>query len=307
MPLKRPPTLQKGDRVALLAPAGPVSRRALSEAQASLSALDLVVETKGEPTAKLRYLAGPDETRAQALHEAFADPAIRAIFALRGGYGTTRLLPLLDLDLIRANPTIFVGSSDVTALLTALVQQAGLVAFHGPSATEPFYRESDPEVLRRFWSLLSVPEPLGEVRPSGLRVLRGGRARGRLMGGCLSLLAATAGTPWQLNARGAVLFLEDVDEAAYRIDRMLTQLSQAGALEGVVAVVVGEMVRCPVPPGESWSLDDVILDRLGHLDVPILAGFPAGHGRNEVVLPLGVEVEVDAEAGLLTVLEAAVS
>jgi muramoyltetrapeptide carboxypeptidase len=302
MPLKRPPTLQKGDRVALLAPAGPVSRRALSEAQASLSALDLVVETKGEPTAKLRYLAGPDETRAQALHEAFADPAVRAIFALRGGYGTTRLLPLLDLDLIRANPTIFVGSSDVTALLTALVQQAGLVAFHGPSqqaglvafhgpsATEPFYRESDPEVLRRFWSLLSVPEPLGEVRPSGLRVLRGGRARGRLMGGCLSLLAATAGTPWQLNARGAVLFLEDVDEAAYRIDRMLTQLTQAGALDEVVAVVVGEMVRCPVPPGESWSLDDVILDRLGHLDVPILAGFPAGHGRNEVVLPLGVEV-----------------
>ncbi len=293
--------------MALLAPAGPVSRRALSEARASLGALDLVVETKGEPTAKLRYLAGPDETRAEALHEAFADPDVRAIFALRGGYGTTRLLPLLDLDLIRANPTIFVGSSDVTALLTALVQQAGLVAFHGPSATEPFYRESDPEVLKRFWSLLSVPEPLGEVRPSGLRVLRGGRARGRLMGGCLSLLAATAGTPWQLNARGAVLFLEDVDEAAYRIDRMLTQLSQAGALEGVVAVVVGEMVRCPVPQGESWSLDDVILDRLGHLDVPILAGFPAGHGRNEVVLPLGVEVEVDAEAGLLTVLEASVS
>lgn len=293
--------------MALLAPAGPVSRRALSEARASLSALDLVVETKGEPTAKLRYLAGPDEARAEALHEAFADPAVRAIFALRGGYGTTRLLPLLDLELIRANPTIFVGSSDVTALLTALVQQAGLVAFHGPSATEPFYRESDPEVLKRFWSLLSVPEPLGEVRPSGLRVLRGGRARGRLMGGCLSLLAATAGTPWQLNARGAVLFLEDVDEAAYRIDRMLTQLSQAGALEGVVAVVVGEMVRCPVPQGEAWSLDDVILDRLGHLDVPILAGFPAGHGRNEVVLPLGVEVEVDAEAGLLTVLEAAVS
>lgn len=303
----RPPAIKRGDRVALVAPAGPVSRRALGQARSALRALDLDVETIGEPTARLRYLAGPDEARAQALHEAFADPAVRAIFALRGGYGTTRLLPLLDLDIIRANPTIFIGSSDVTALLTVLIQQAGLVAFHGPGATGAFFRKADSAVLERFWRLLSSPEPLGEVLPAGLRTLRGGRARGRLVGGCLSLLAATAGTQWQLEARGAVLFLEDVGEAAYRIDRMLTQIGQAGVLEGVVAVVVGEMVRCRVPRGEAWSLDDVFLDRLGTLEVPILAGFPAGHGRNEVVLPLGVEVEVDAEAGSLTVLEAAVS
>jgi muramoyltetrapeptide carboxypeptidase len=243
----------------------------------------------------------------QALHEAFADPSVRAIFALRGGYGTTRLQPLLDTDLVRANPTIFIGSSDVTALLTALVQQAGLVAFHGPGAADSFFRQSDPAVLERFWRLVSSPEPLGEVLPEGLRTLRGGRARGRLVGGCLSLLAATVGTPWQLEGRDSVLFIEDVGEAAYRIDRMLTQLTQAGVLEGVVAVVVGEMVRCRVPRGAAWSLDDVLLDRLGPLEVPILAGFPAGHGRNEVVLPLGVEVEVDAETGALTVLEAAVS
>ena len=307
MPPTRPPALQRGDRVALVAPAGPVSRRALSQARSALRALDLDVETIGEPTARLRYLAGPDEARVKALHEAFADPEVRAIFALRGGYGTTRLLPLLNLDLIRANPTIFIGSSDVTALLTVLIQQAGLVAFHGPGAADAFFRQADPAVLERFWRLVSAPTPLGQVRPGELRALRGGRARGRLVGGCLSLLAATSGTPWQLEAQGAVLFLEDVGEAAYRIDRMLTQLDQAGVIEGVVAVVVGEMVRCLVPRGEAWSLDEVLLDRLGPLKVPILAGFPAGHGRNEVVLPLGVEVEVDAEAGSLTVLEAAVS
>ncbi len=307
MPPTRPPALQRGDRVALVAPAGPVSRRALSQARSALRALDLDVETIGEPTARLRYLAGPDEARVKALHEAFADPEVRAIFALRGGYGTTRLLPLLNLDLIRANPTIFIGSSDVTALLTVLTQQAGLVAFHGPGAADAFFRQADPAVLERFWRLVSAPKPLGQVRPGELRALRGGRARGRLVGGCLSLLAATSGTPWQLEAQGAVLFLEDVGEAAYRIDRMLTQLDQAGVIEGVVAVVVGEMVRCLVPRGEAWSLDEVLLDRLGPLEVPILAGFPAGHGRNEVVLPLGVEVEVDAEAGSLTVLEAAVS
>ncbi|MFQ5896425.1 MAG: LD-carboxypeptidase, partial [Nitrospinota bacterium] len=166
--------------MALVAPAGPVSRRALSQARAALRALGLTVETIGEPSARLRYLAGPDEARAQALHEAFADPGVRGIFALRGGYGTTRLLPLLDIDLIRANPTVFVGSSDVTALLTVLTQHAGLVAFHGPTATSAFFREADPAVLERFWRLVSVPEPLGEVRPAGLRILRGGRARGRL-------------------------------------------------------------------------------------------------------------------------------
>ncbi len=199
------------------------------------------------------------------------------------------------------------GSSDLTALLTALVQEAGLAAFHGPPATEGFSESADPLLLERFWRLASEPEPLGEVRPEGLRPLRGGCARGRLVGGCLSLVAATVGTPWELDARGAVLFLEDVGEAAYRIDRMLTQLDQAGVLEGVRAVVIGEMTDCPVPEGETWTIDDVMLERLRHLDVPIVAGFPAGHGRNEVVLPMGLEVEVDAEAGCLEICEAAVS
>jgi muramoyltetrapeptide carboxypeptidase len=307
MPLIRPPALKRGDKAALVAPAGPVSSKGLSKARRAIEALGLKAEVFGDLTSRFRYLSASDESRARALHEAFVEPTVKAIFSLRGGYGTTRILPLLDFELIEANPTIFVGSSDVTALLAALVQEAGLVAFHGPPAAEGLFGASGAPLLKSFWYLAGEPKPLGEVRPQGLRALRSGRARGRLTGGCLSLIAATVGTGWQLQARGAVLFLEDVGEAAYRIDRMLTQLSQAGVLDGVAAVLVGEMVDCQVPKGEDWSLDDVMLDRLGHLEIPILAGFPSGHGRNEVVLPMGVEVEVDAEVGCLTICEAAVA
>lgn len=307
MSLIRPPALRRGDKAALVAPAGPVSPKGLEKARVAVEALGLEAEVFGGLDSRFRYLAAPDEARAEALQEAFSEPAVRAVFSLRGGYGTTRLLPLLDFGLLGANPTIFVGSSDLTALLTALVEEAGLVAFHGPPAAEGLLGQTGSPLQESFWRLVGEPKPLGEVRPRGLRVLQGGRARGRLVGGCLSLIAATVGTPWQLRARGAVLFLEDVGEAAYRIDRMLTQISQAGVLDGVAAVVVGEMVDCPVPKGEAWTIDDVMTERLGHLGVPLLAGFPSGHGRNEVVLPMGVEVEVDAEGGSVTVREAAVS
>ncbi len=312
----KPAALRPGDTIAIVAPAGPLERERIELAARRLRELGFVVRLPADICRRRGYLAGDDHTRAAELMAAFADPQVRAIFPGTGGYGTTRILDLLDYGLIRRNPKVLIGFSDITALHVAIHQRTGLVTFHSPV---PMWglgsRENlDPLAARYFWRALRGPgpdEPAADgagyslqAPPGSFRTIAGGVARGRLTGGNLSLLAALMGTPYEIQTDGAVLFLEDVGEEPYRIDRYLSQLRLAGKLDHLAAVVLGRFSRCkPDEPERSLTLEQVFDDYFADLGVPVLAGFPVGHVRQNVTLPYGVLVEVDADAGTLRVLE----
>jgi muramoyltetrapeptide carboxypeptidase len=239
-----------------------------------------------------RYLAGTDAARAAELQALFADPTIQAIFCCRGGYGSQRLIPYLDTPVIKTHPKIFVGCSDITSLLLYLYSQCQLVTLHGPVVVGDL-PGLGPGVLRQLKGLLSgdmvAMQPPVE-RLTGLTVLRDGTAEGRLLGGCLSLLVCAVGTPFQPQTRDTILFFEDRGERLYAIDRMLTYLKLAGVFQGVRGLVFGRMERVEADRHLPYGVEDVILDVLGDLGVPILYGFPAGHCPQSLTLPFGVQV-----------------
>lgn len=261
------------------------------------------------------YLAGNDFERAADLNALFADPQVDAIFCGRGGYGASRLLPLLDYDLIRANPKILIGYSDITSLLLAIYNQTGLVTFHGPMVTQVF---SD-YTLTEFTKILckgGAPMPLaappffasgpGRVeRENRLTTLQPGRARGRLLGGNLSLVSHLVGTPYLPDLTGAILFLEDVSEPVYSIDRMLTHLWLSGDLQKVAGIVFGKFTEQPLVSEfvQNRILDDVLSERVNALKIPAVMGLMIGHVLDQATLPLGCQVELDASSGTLTLQE----
>jgi len=298
--LKKPRALRRGDRVALVAPTATNDAAGIAKGAEILRSFGLVVEEGGGGPPH-RYLAADDEVRAAALHEAFEDPGIAAIVATRGGYGSARLLGHFDAAAIAAHPKVFVGYSDLSVLLSRLVQEAGMVCFHGPVACGDLAAMTPPQ-LERFRRFL-FGEP-GWWAGAGLEGRVPGTARGRLAGGCLSVLVTTLGTPYEIDTHGAVLFLEDIAEKPFRIDRMLTHLAHAGKFDDVAAVVLGSFERCDdaASPG---LLREVFDEILGGLGVPVLAGLDAGHGSGHAVLPMGCEVEVDADRGVLELTEPA--
>lgn len=246
------------------------------------------------------YLAGDDRSRAQALMRMFMDDEVKAVFCTRGGYGSTRLLPLLDLPLIRRHPKPLVGFSDITALLLVLLQKTPCPVFHGPMVStlgKGISRAS----LSQLFRVLNSSGPSGELSYRRLSVIRRGKARGRLTGGCLSIVIASLGTPWEIVTDGAILFLEDRGEAPYRIDRMLVQLRQAGKLGSVRGIVFGQMPGC----GGHGELKKAISSGLGDFKGPVALGFPSGHvtGRTFYTLPLGVEAALDLDVPSLSLLE----
>lgn len=259
------------------------------------------------------YLAGSVEERVSDLHDMFRDPEVKGVFAVRGGYGAAQLLDRLDYGLIRDNPKVFLGFSDITALHLAIGKRAGLVTFHGPVATGHLTKWSQ-DALRK---AIFTAQPLGNVanppeenplRPGHtLRTVRPGKARGALVGGNLTLISTTLGTPFEIETRGRILLIEDVEEEIYSIDRMLTQLRLAGKLDGVAGIVFGECKNCP-PAGHSsaYSLGEVIDYLLGPLHIPVLFGLSFGHTEDQVTLPLGVMASLDADARQLVVEEAGV-
>ncbi len=284
----KPSPLKAGDRVALLAPAGACDKGRLEAGTAILESWGLTVEPPSDGPA-LRYMAGPDEKRGGELASAFADERIRAVLVARGGYGSARLFETFDVSRLARQPKIFVGFSDVSILLNRIITEAGLVCYHGPMAAAdlPRLSEAGRERFRAF--LFSEP---GWWDGSVREVWRPGRGRGVLKGGCLSVLVTTLGTPYEFDSSGAVLFLEDVAEKPYRIDRMLTQLRHAGKFDGASAVVFGPMTDCDGGYGPSM-LRDVAMDVLSGLDCPVLYGLDAGHGSDNLPLPFGCEVGVD--------------
>jgi muramoyltetrapeptide carboxypeptidase len=302
----RPPRLRSGDSVAVVAPSSPLKRGQMEVVERSLRVLEAwglqhcmargIRERRG-------YLAGSDDTRAAQLEWAFLNDEIRGIFCLRGGYGSARLLPRLRPELLREHPKVLVGFSDPTVLLLHLLQAGGMVTFHGPTLTSGPLAEGPDTPTARSLRRAVMDGVAQEPIPGEIWVR--GTAEGPLVGGCLSMLASVVGTPYAPVARNAVLFLEDVSEPPYRIDRMLWQLQLSGMLGSIRGVVLGEVIGS-TRKGREGDLRRAILDVLGPLGVPILFGIPCGHGRVNLTLPLGCRVLLDGEAGLLRFLEAGV-
>jgi len=312
--LLRPPRLQPGDVIGLAAPASPLPQPAdLDRAVARLEQLGFRVLPARHLLCRNGYLAGTDRQRAADLHQLVRNRRVKAILSLRGGYGSARILPLLDYQMFRDHPKIVVGYSDLTALHCALLTCAGLVSFHGPMVGSEFARPDLPEfTLQSFLRQLGRAEPYGSlVRDCPVctpRVLRCGRATGPLLGGNLSVLVSTLGTPWQPDFRGRILFLEEVGEPPYRVDRLLTQLLNAGLLQQVAGIAVGMCVPSQEPapgPGQNLqpALEQVWKERLGPLRKPVVIGLPFGHMPWNATLPVGVRAELDARRGDLIVLE----
>jgi muramoyltetrapeptide carboxypeptidase len=258
--------------------------------------------------------AGSPEVRARDLQDAFADPEIDAIQTMRGGYGSAQLIPLLDFGAIRESPKAFVGLSDITALHTALVTRAGLATFYGPSLTMVGSPSPPPFTVDRLLQVLAGdttgPVPEDRERLTVISIA-GGRASGRLVGGCLVDFIYTFGTPWEPDLDGAIFFFEECNAAPIQIDRALLYLEHSGRLEGLRGVIVGELAGCEwyehTSAPRSKTLEDVLDDRLGGLGVPVLYGLPLGHGATLATLPLGVQATVDADALTLTIDEPALA
>jgi muramoyltetrapeptide carboxypeptidase len=315
----KPRSLRPGDTVGLITPSTFVSdpdRLALAER--TIRYFGLKMKMGANVSKRSGYLGGSIEERLDDLHAMFRDPEVRAVFAIRGGYGSAQLLDRVDYTLIAANPKIFLGYSDITALHLAIHRKTGLTTFHGPVTLSRFNAYTQ----EHFRKALFQTSPIGRVtnppdsdplRPAHtLRTIRGGSARGRLVGGNLTLISTTLGTPYEIDTRGRILFLEDVDEQPYSVDRMLTHLRLAGKLDEAAGIVFGECADCRPrdfkPSFDStFSLGEVLDNVLSKLRIPVLTGLTIGHTDDQLTLPLGVMATLDADKGELTIEEAAVT
>ncbi|HEY8143852.1 MAG TPA: LD-carboxypeptidase [Kofleriaceae bacterium] len=310
----KPRRLAAGDRVGLVLPASQAFEASTIDlAKQQLEAIGFEVRVGEHARQRHGYFAGTDAERAADLNAMFAASDVAGIFCYTGGWGTPRLLPLLDFGVIRANPKVFVGYSDVTTLLNAIHQETGLVTFHGPMASgaiRPWTLENMKRVLMAagtIGTLANPPKGDDELVARDYRIvtMRGGKARGRLVGGNLTMLASLMGTPWEVDTEGAILLLEDVNEAFYRIDRMLTQLRLGGKLDRLAGVAFGYCSECPTD-APSFSLEEILDEFFRPLGVPACAGLAFGHIKEKLTLPIGLEATLDADAGTLTIDQAAV-
>ena len=319
VPLLRPRRLAPGQTVGLVAPSSaPNEPEHIRFAVETLESLGFRVRPGAHLFDRDGYLAGADAARAADLNAMFLDDAVDAVWCVRGGYGASRILPLLDYDRVRQTPKALIGFSDITALHMALHTQAGLVSFHGPVAWRAFTPYTLGECRRVLFETtvpvrVAGPPPFerreGQLdRENRVTTLVPGVARGRLVGGNLCLMAHLTGTPYAPDLRAAILFLEDVDEPYYRIDRFLTQLWLSGSLDGVAGVAFGKFTRCE--PSASYVqnrvLEDILAERCRGLGVPAVSGLMIGHVDDQTTLPIGCVAELDADAGTLTLLEAGV-
>lgn len=316
--IQKPMRLRQGDTVGLIAPAMFSDDLAeVDQIKKTISAMGLVPKVGQHVTARYGYLAGTDRQRADDLNEMYADDSVRAVFAVHGGWGSARILPYLDWKLIRANPKLLIGSSDITALHLAFAAKAGFPTIHGPNAAYSWQEIS----WNSFWRLAFQGElptfsnpavgQLDDAVPERWRVttIRPGTAAGKLLGGNLSVLTTLVGTPWLPDFGGAILFLEDTGEAEYRIDRMMTQLAQAGILAKVAGVVFGQCTRCSAAVSDyvGFTVPEILRQHLEPLDVPAFSGANIGHVSNQFSLPVGIQVKIDAAVGAIKILEPAVS
>jgi muramoyltetrapeptide carboxypeptidase len=300
--VNKPPHLRPGARIGIVAPAGSVSEEALELGIAAIKAEGFKMEVAPHVYARKGYLAGDQRLRALELNNFFERPDIDAIFCARGGFGSVQLLPFLSGHLSKL-PKIFVGYSDITILINWFRQSCNMVAFHAPMVTMDLAKGLSNRSRQHFWEVLTGERHEWTVRLS--EVIRPGRARAEIMGGCLSLLVTTLGTPYEINPNGKILFLEDVGEKPYRIERMLTHLQMARKFEDLAGVVVGDFTNCADDgPRDVRQIFDELFD---DAQFPVLMGMSAGHGAENLALPFGVPMLLDGVSGTLSLDESPVS
>ncbi|HYD12894.1 MAG TPA: LD-carboxypeptidase [Allosphingosinicella sp.] len=314
---RKPPRLRPGDTVGLVEPAYfTADSFDLDQIQATIRAMGLIPKPAANLLSRHGYLAGTDRERARALNGMFADREVKAIFAVRGGWGSARILPHLDWGLIRANPKLLTGFSDITALHLALAARTDCPTIHGPNASSAWGQLSWDSFRRLAFEgetpTWSNPAAAGDrLAPRNpIRTFRPGRASGPLLGGNLTVLSALVGTPFLPSFEGAILFLEDTDEAQYRIDRMLTQLALSGILGRVAGVVFGQCTDCIARNSSSiggFTLSEVLAHHLTPLGVPAFQGSLFGHIENQFSIPVGIRAEIDAAEGTIRMLEPVVA
>jgi muramoyltetrapeptide carboxypeptidase len=299
-PMRKPQALRVGDLIGVVAPGAAVDEAAVRAGAAVLERAGYRVRIGASVLKRTGYLAGNESERLADLVDMFSDRDVRAIVAARGGYGSGRLLPVFDPNVASQNPKIFVGYSDLTFLMTQLVQRAELVAFHGPMVAD---LDRNPDGAAALLGLLSGDRAGWNLSAS--QIVQPGTAEGVIVGGCLSILVAALGTPYALETAGRLLFLEDVNEKPYRIDRMLTHLRQAGKLDNVAGVIFGEMAGCVSGPDEKVTVRDVIRDVFASARFPVVSGLSTGHGIGATTLPLGNRARLAGER--LSLLESPVA
>lgn len=309
-----PEPLKKGDLVAIVFPASYVPEYNLKIASEIVQKKEMWLKKLGYKTVvypskviRKGYLSGSDQDRAKALMDAFKNKDVKAIWCYRGGYGSPRILDLLDYDYIKENPKILIGMSDITALHIAIQKKTGVVTYLGPVLH--YFGEGDGEFQEKY--AVSELEPIlsgiktgNVIYPEGLEieVLRPGKARGKLVGGNLAMIASLCGTKWQLDTKGKILVLEDINEEPYKIDRMLWQLRESGLLEEPAAVILGSFTKCYSTSKVSLTLQDVFKEYFGASDYPVIFGFPTGHGAYQTTLPLNSEAELNTAHAKLKLL-----
>ena len=309
-----PSPLFPGATVGIITPSSAIGRTEFEKSLSNIKAMGLQVRLTENLRVKKGFLAGTDEQRLADLHAMFSNPEIDAILCARGGYGSQRLLDRIDYTLIQKNPKIFIGYSDITALHLAIHQQTGLVTFHGPNAgstysaftqaayTQLLFKNETPYIIQ------ANNELLDEKYQDLAYTISPGKAKGPLIGGNLTLISTLMGTPYQADFKGKIVFLEDIGEAPYRIDRMLTQLLLSGTLEQAAGIVLGIFNDCEVDTEDTdfidtLSLKEVLSERLGGLGIPVMYGLPFGHISDNAVIPYGIEAKMDTEDYSLTISE----
>jgi muramoyltetrapeptide carboxypeptidase len=302
--MRKPRALSPGDRLAVVAPASPFVREEFDRGAEEIRRLGFEPVYDDSVFARQRYVAGSAELRAAAIHAAWRDPSIAGVIGARGGYGSAQLLPLLDRDEALRAAKPFIGYSDLTTILTFLNFCAGLVAFHGPMLAGRLGKGEAGYDADSFRRALCRAEPMGELTAPGVESIRAGESNGLLCGGTLTQLLASLGTPFAFAPPpGYVLFLDEVAERPYRLDRMVTQLVQTGLLARASAVVIGELPRCDEPSGDPTARS-VMADLFAGFPGPVLIGFPSGHTSTPAMtLPFGVNARVIAGARPRLVIE----
>lgn len=297
----KPKSLAPGDTIGLITPSSSITEAKLKKAIANMKMLGLKVKLGKHIKAINGYLAGTDEQRLEDLHNMFADDEVDGIWCIRGGYGVGRILPKINYKLIKKNPKVLIGYSDITALLLAIYQETGLIGFHGPLASSDFTDYS----VKHLKGVLMNPQmsyTIGHAMDSDdskdkayhSKVIRAGKAKGELTGGNLTLLAAAVGTDFQPKFKNKLVFIEDIGERPYRLDRMFTQILQGTDLEKSAGIILGVFEDCEAKESDrSLSLMEMFEDRLGHLNMPIIYGLSFGHIKNHMTLPVGIEAEMD--------------
>jgi muramoyltetrapeptide carboxypeptidase len=296
--IRRPARLKPGARIGIVAPAGPFDEETFGRGTRILEKMGFDVFVPPQLLHARSYLAGSDQRRAQFVNQLFADKSIDAIMCARGGYGSLRILPLLDYQIMADNPKVFIGFSDITVLLNVLTHRCGLATFHGPVVTS--LADASDETRSALRRAVSSDARL-EIRVTAGTTVKAGSATGTLCGGNLTTLCHLVGTPYASDFRNKILFLEDRAEAPYRIDRMLVHMKLAGCFENLAGIVLGSFKDC----GSMQSILDIVSEIFAPYPFPILAGLDAGHGKHNLTLPFGVEAVLDADRHSLSYREAA--